>query len=101
MKTLYKVMIPGNYYEGKYFDFGYRPVRILAESEQEALDWVLSNEEKVYEYFDGIRTHSGRRFVPKDVEHNIFIRKGMRSVIDTKAISVIPVNTGIRWNRPE
>lgn len=76
----WRVHIPANIYDGKYYDFRTVPVVItksLAPTEQDAIDYINSNKEAILAKLDKKRMTVGSRsirYVGKPVEKNVFFK---------------------------
>ena len=71
----YIVGLWGNWYRGKYYDYGVIHTTVPGYTPQEAVDWVKNNPEKMYAHYEKAKGTDGRRFLPKLVEKHLFLDK--------------------------
>lgn len=72
----YRVFLIGNWYNGKWFDYGGRPVTVPGNTPQEALDWVAAHKDDIINYYKTARiAGTKRRLLPRDVENNLWLDK--------------------------
>jgi hypothetical protein len=71
---MYKVYIMGNWYNGKYFDYGGRMAIVPAKSERDAIEFTKKHKKEIIAYYDQAKIN-GRRILPKDIEKNIWLDK--------------------------
>lgn len=68
------VYLWGNWYAGKYYDFRPRKVAVPGNSAEEALEWVNSHHNELYDYYRTRKMKAGgRRMLPNPVEKNLFL----------------------------
>lgn len=71
---MYKVYIMGNWYDGRYFNYGGRAAIVPAKSEKDAIEFVKNHKKEIIAYYDQAKI-SGKRILPKDIEKNIWLDK--------------------------
>ncbi len=83
---IFYVSIPANVYTGKYYDYQYIQYVVYkgmggVETEQDAIEWVNNNQDKVLDELDRRRTRSGMRSVRavgKPASKNVFFKDKYR-----------------------
>jgi hypothetical protein len=77
MDALFRVSIPANTYDGRYYDYGRACVNVIAQNEAEATTILNLNKKLVLEYLHNRRTHTKRYLIPhrQSPERNVFFRE--------------------------
>lgn len=75
----FQVAIPANVYSGKYYDYRVYPYHVIqgqdgVETPEDAVQWVLNNQDKVLDKFQKAR-YNGRRIIMNPASKNVFFDK--------------------------
>ncbi len=68
----FSVWVRANEYSGKYYTIGAVPVRVMADSADQAIAYVNSHKEEVLAHIDKKRLQNGKKLVKSPVEKNVF-----------------------------
>ena len=84
---LYDVYIGNNYYDGRYSNYHYKAYRVIAQSDEQAKQIVLSHADYVLEYFLKLKYKTGRRLLSKSKALPITEKRIGNTRLDTSLIS--------------
>ena len=65
----------GNWFTGRYHDYGTRQAIVPGKTPEEAFDWVQQNAQKIYDYYRKARGHNGRLLLRQPSDKNLFLDK--------------------------
>lgn len=76
--SVYFVSVRANVWDGKYYDYRTAPVKVVASSEEEAMDIVAKHPKAAMEFLHNVKVRSGdssRYLIPhkEDPSKNVFI----------------------------